>query len=1042
MHKKCNKINPEINIVQQDSQALCNFCIDKTNNPCTLWNLLPFPEESLNEIDNEVLDHEIDINNLSHTVNWNDFKKRGLHLLHLNINSLLPKIDELRYIAKNSNATVIGVSESKLDNSVLNEEVNIEGYKILRSDRNRHGGGVACYIKNDITFTERENFSTDLENIFFDILLPKSKPILVGIIYRPPDQQMFLAKLTSAFFNTSKFDSQEVYILGDININLLTKENHVPNGIRRYREFCSTHGLKQIITSPTRVTENSSTLLDHILTNSIEKVSQYGVIDLSISDHQLIYCTRKTTHIKYPQHKYIKVRSLKNYTVEHFCKLLKNIHFPRYSMEYNDINEAYTDIIEKVMSVINQIAPLKEIRIKGNTQQWFDEEIMEEIRIRDKMFSKFKKSKLHIDNVNYKKARNHVQSLIKRKKKNFITTTLKNNIGKPRELWKSLKKLGLPSKSDPQSDICLMKDGKLSFDHKTNAETFKDFFSNLASNLVAKLPMPSNKFGMETVKNYYKDKNLEQNNFVFKPTNIKVILKLLEDINSTKAAGIDNLAGKFLKDGASILAVPISDLCDLSIATSIFPERCKIAKLKPLYKKGPKTEPKNYRPISLLPLISKIIEKVIHNQTQEYLDKYEVLYRYQSGFRVNHSTNTSLSYLNDKILKGLDKGSLTGMILIDLQKAFDTIDHEILLKKMIYIGFSKSVIHWFKSYLQNRTFVVNVGKEYSTCGEVNCGVPQGSILGPLLFLLYINDMSQAVECELLLYADDSCLIFTDNNIETIENKLNKDFNSLCEWFVENKLSIHFGEDKTKSILFGSKHKLKNIKELDIKYGEIKIKQNSKVTYLGCILDNNLSGESMATKVMKTVNNRLKFLYRKQTFLNSTLRRLLCNALIQPHFDYASTAWYPNLNKRLTKGIQIAQNKCIRFCLGLENRTHIGVDEFVSINWLPTKQRFEQCVCVSVFKFFKETTPNYVSEIYHPINQSHDTRRSKNKLHLPLCTKNSGQKALSYMGPKLWNNLSSNVKSVSDINLNKFKHDLKEIFFEDLKKKENDIYIYY
>ena len=215
MHKKCNKINPEINIVQQDSPALCNFCIDKAKDPCSLWNLLPFPEESLNEIDNEVLDSEIDINNLSHTENWNVFKKRGLHLLHLNINSLLPKIDELRYIAKNSNATVIGISESKLDNSVLDEEVNIEGYKLLRSDRNRHGGGVACYIRNDITYTERENFSTDLENIFFDILLPKSKPILVGIIYRPPDQQMFLTMLTSAIFNTNKFDSQEVYILGD-----------------------------------------------------------------------------------------------------------------------------------------------------------------------------------------------------------------------------------------------------------------------------------------------------------------------------------------------------------------------------------------------------------------------------------------------------------------------------------------------------------------------------------------------------------------------------------------------------------------------------------------------------------------------------------------------------------------------------------------------------------------------------------------------------------------------------------------------------------
>ena len=382
------------------------------------------------------------------------------------------------------------------------------------------------------------------------------------------------------------------------------------------------------------------------------------------------------------------------------------------------------------------------------------------------------------------------------------------------------------------------------------------------------------------------------------------------------------------------------------------------------------------------------------------------------------------------------------MVLIDLQKAFDTIDHDILLKKMVYIGFSTSVISWFKTYLQNRTCLVNVGKEYSTAGKINCGVPQGSILGPLLFLLYVNDMSQAVDCDLLLYADDSCLVITDNNIKTIENKLNRDFNSICEWFVENKLSIHFGEDKTKSILFGSKHRLKNLNELDIRHGDIKIKQNSKVTYLGCVLDNNLSGESMAIKVMKTVNSRLNFLYRKQTFLDCALRRLLCNALIQPHFDYACTAWYPNLNKRMIKGIQIAQNKCIRFCLGIGNREHIGVNEFVNIKWLPTKERFEQCVCVSVFKFFKEAAPAYISEMYHPVNQSHDTRRSKHKLHMPLRSSNLGQKGLSFIGPKLWNNLHSNVKSVINVNVNTFKHKIKERFLEDLKKKEDDIYIYY
>ena len=157
---------------------------------------------------------------------------------------------------------------------------------------------------------------------------------------------------------------------------------------------------------------------------------------------------------------------------------------------------------------------------------------------------------------------------------------------------------------------------------------------------------------------------------------------------------------------------------------------------------------------------------------------------------------------------GFDQGKITGMILIDLQKAFDTIDHRVLLNKLVYIGFSDSAILWFESYLSNRSVIVNVENNSSDPGDLNCGVPQGSILGPLLFLLYVNDMPQAIECDLLLYADDSVLLFTYKNVDVINDQLNRDFNSLCEWFVDNMLSIHFGEDKTKSILFTSKNKLK------------------------------------------------------------------------------------------------------------------------------------------------------------------------------------------------------------------------------------------
>ena len=217
---------------------------------------------------------------------------------------------------------------------------------------------------------------------------------------------------------------------------------------------------------------------------------------------------------------------------------------------------------------------------------------------------------------------------------------------------------------------------------------------------------------------------------------------------------------------------------------------------------------------------------------------------------------------------------------------------------MEYLGFSKDAILWFKSYLSKRKFKVNLNKSFSEPGKLLCGVPQGSILGSLLFLLYINDMPQAVKCELFLYADDTCLIFLDNDIKEIEIQLNKNFSLICDWFVDNKLSIHFGEDKTKSILFSSKRKIKKASPLNIQYKDIKIKQYTKVTYLVCILDETLSGKSMASHVINKVNSRLKFLCRENKFLNIPLCRLLCNPMIQPFFGYACNAWYPNLSKNL------------------------------------------------------------------------------------------------------------------------------------------------
>ena len=277
-----------------------------------------------------------------------------LHVIHLNINSVLSKINQLRVITKKSKAAVIGVTESKLDATVLDGELNINGYEVIRSDRNRHGGIVACYVRNDICFNIRSDFCHEIENIFFDMLLPKTKPILVGILYRPPDQSKFLDKLSTAISRSNAFDYQEVYILGDLNINLINKQKYIPNGIKRYKEFCSLYGLEQLISTPARVTENSSSVLDHILTNSTDRVSQSGVIDTGLSDHQLIYRIRT----KFNSHKNITIRSLKNYSQDVYLEELNKINFADYS-KFTDINDAYSDFIGKVSSTINKTAPIR-----------------------------------------------------------------------------------------------------------------------------------------------------------------------------------------------------------------------------------------------------------------------------------------------------------------------------------------------------------------------------------------------------------------------------------------------------------------------------------------------------------------------------------------------------------------------------------------------------------------------------------------------------------------------------------------------------------
>ena len=386
-----------------------------------------------------------------------------------------------------------------------------------------------------------------------------------------------------------------------------------------------------------------------------------------------------------------------------------------------------------------------------------------------------------------------------------------------------------------------------------------------------------------------------------------------------------------------------------------------------------------------------------------------------------------------RILKS--KGNYVGMVLLDLQKAFDTVDHEILCNKLEAMGINFT--KWFKSYLGGRQQIVIANETRSDPGIVSCGVPQGSILGPLLFLCYVNDMPISIKCKLLLYADDSALIVSGSDPQTIADKLSEELESCRKWLLDNKLSLHLG--KTEAILFGSKRKLRNVESFEIRCGEEIIKHVKSVKYLGVQIDENMSGDSIVKEIIKKANTRLKFLYRNKNLLNFQCRKTLCSALIQCHYDYSCSSWYPGINKGLKDKLQITQNKITRFILNYDSRAHVGHKELAKAGFLNVSDRVKQLKLGHVFKIKNKTSPYYLSTNFQRLNEIENrpvTRGTANNFFRPrICTD-----TFTYSAIREWNELPSKIKDIKSEKA--FKDTLKKHLLDEAEKKYNSPCIYY
>jgi hypothetical protein len=299
------------------------------------------------------------------------------------------------------------------------------------------------------------------------------------------------------------------------------------------------------------------------------------------------------------------------------------------------------------------------------------------------------------------------------------------------------------------------------------------------------------------------------------------------------------------------------------------------------YKKKIKLEVGNYRPVSVLSAVSKILERAVYKQVEEYLQDRNLLYHLQSGFRQHHSTNTCLIYLTNYIKCQVSSGKYVGMVALDVQKSFDCVHHDILCRKLEIMGIDST---WFLSYLTGRSQVVVANGIQSEVEQIQCGVPQGSLLGPLLYLCYCNDMEMAADCNLILYANDSIILYADSDPKVIENKLANELASINHWLIENKLLLH--PDKCEAILFASKRKIKLVKDFVINFNGTNIVGTQHIKYLGSIVENDLSGKECVKSIIKKVNRRLKFLCRYKSMLTRDVRKILAISLVQCQIDYS------------------------------------------------------------------------------------------------------------------------------------------------------------
>ena len=957
------------------------------------------------DVDSPMLNKELELEQL------NDLRKQnGKKVLigQLNLNSIRNKIDDLSAIVS-ENLDIFLVSETKLNDNFTTDQFEIGGFdEPYRLDRTKNdgGGGLLLYVRSGIPSKLIRSEDT-YEGMFVKVTIKKQK-WLICCSYNPHLNNIneHLEKLQISL-DAIDIDYNNILVLGDLNCEI-EKQPLV--------DFCEGLNLKAMINLPTCFKNpERPTCIDHMLTNKPNHFQKTAyTITTGISDyHKMTLIILNENFEKLPP-KIITYRSYRTFNENSFRMKLNLI--------INTENIDFESKIHHIVEELDKQAPFKYKTVRGNNMPFMNRDLRKAIMVRSRLKNLYYKSKTNESKARYKRQKNFCLSLLRRTKKDYFANLKESNIIDNKKFWKTVKPL-FSSKGSGSTSYTLVDKEEIINDEKRIAQIFNDYYGQIISKL--DLPEPPSVAFDETsdhtemcIQKYRQHPSIIEikkteylNKFSFAKITKEEIEKIIKGLVKNKSQPTSDIPVKIIKKYCEIFSEFLCAAINESLESSSFPNELKLADITPVYKKkGSKNDKGNFRPISILPVLSKIYEKVIHAQVSTYFN--DILSDRQFGYRKGMSTQTPLLVMTEIWKKATDEKKKFAALLIDLSKAFDCISHDLLVAKLEAYGFARSALSLIATYLSDRKQRTKIGDYYSTWHNIKEGVPQGSILGPLLFNIYMRDMFYFLaERNVLNYADDTTPFVTADSWEEVGEELSNGAAIIFEWLTQNQMKGN--ADKSELIANNTS------KEIFVTIQNENIFNSNSGKILGLTFDNCLTFEPHINTICKKASQKISALARAAPYMNLKKKKKLMNAFFRSQFNYCPLVWMFHV-RRLNKKINHLHERCLRIVYSDHTSTFEQLLE--KDGALKFHHKNLQLLAIELFKR-KNNISDQTKEIFIHDENIKVNRQTPYFRSREINSVYHGSESLSFLGPKLWELIPVELQDIAD--LSTFKEEIKQ-----------------